>query len=620
MSARRGRGRDDRARGPAQTAPAAAAPGVPRWLVVGGLAALVVAATVVAYLPAIGGGFIWDDNMYVTGNTTLRTLDGLRRIWLEPTSIPQYYPLVHTTFWAEYQTWGGANPQELHLTNVLLHATSALLLWRVLVRLGVPGGWLAAALFALHPVEVESVAWITERKNVLSGVCYLAAALAYLRFDERRRAGWYALAFVLFVCALLSKTVTASLPVALGIVLWWRRGRLGVRDVVPLVPMVAVGAAMGATTAWLEETHVGAEGAEWAFTFVERCLIAGRALWFYLATLAWPAPLVFIYPRWTIDAGVWWQYLFPLAAAAAVIALWAARGRLGRGPLAAALFFGVTLVPALGFVNVFPMRFSFVADHFQYHASIGPLVLAAAAATTAATRLAWPVGTRAAGAAVVLGMLATLTWRQAHVYHDLETLYRDTLAKNPSAWMAHNNLGQILDRAGKFQEALDHFRETVRLFPDFPEGHNNLGAALEHLGKTEDALAEYREAVRLLPDYADGNYNLGRVLLGQGHSDEAIPYLATVTRVRPDFAPARRNLARALAATGHGDEAIAQYRESLRIEPGNAQAHLGLGTLLEQRHDVAAAIEQYAAAARLDPKLAEARQRLAAARAAAGGQ
>jgi hypothetical protein len=346
--------------------------------------AIVVPLTLLAYLPAWNGGFIWDDNGHIT-KPALRSAAGLLRIWLEPGATQQYYPIVHSAFWLQFHAWG-LNPLGYHLINILLHALSACLLAGILRRLAVPGWWLAAALFALHPVQVESVAWITELKNTLSGVFYLAAALTYLRFDERRTPALYAGALSWFALALLSKSVTATLPAGLLIGFWWKRGRLDwTRDVRPLLPFAAIGIAAGAMTVFMERTFIGAQGSAFDFTFVERTLIAGRAVCFYLLSLVWPANLAFNYPRWPISQSTWWLYLFPLAVAAMLAAAWWVRDRT-RAPLAALLFFGVTLGPALGFVNVYPFRFSFVADHFQYLACLGMLSLAAATVVKAIDR------------------------------------------------------------------------------------------------------------------------------------------------------------------------------------------------------------------------------------------
>jgi len=509
--------------------------------------------TLIAYVPAMRGGFVWDDDYYVTHNRALRDIDGLVRIWLVPGTTPQYYPLVHTTFWLEYHLWG-QRPAGYHIVNVLLHIAGALLLWLVLQRLAVPGAWFAAAIFAVHPVHVESVAWITERKNVLSGALYLGALLAYIRFARLdlpriirpRFWQWYALAFALFVCALFAKTVTCSLPAVILLLLWWKRDRLDWRDIVPLGPMFLVGLLMGLFTAWVEKRYVGVGGPEWMLSVTDRCLIAGRAVWFYVGKLLWPAKLTFIYPRWRIDSGVWWQYLYPAAALALLAVLWLLRGRIGKGPLVAALFFGGTLGPALGFVNVYPMRYSFVADHFQYLASLGPICLFAALAVTWAARTgrARPYVPPVLAAAL-LATLGFLTWRQGHVYHDIETLWADTLAKNPAAWVAHSNLGSVLTVQGRIEEAIAHEIASLRLNPDQWDVHYNLGVTLEARGEWEEALRHYREAVRLRPGSARARTALGAALFRAGRVDEAFEHVSEALRLNPDFGPAREFLRRA---------------------------------------------------------------------------
>jgi hypothetical protein len=345
---------------------------------------LIVLATLAAYIPALSAGFIWDDYGHVT-RADLRSLAGLFRIWFEPGATQQYYPLLHSAFWIEHLFWGDA-PFSYHLLNILLHATGACLFFTLLRRLIVPGAWLAALFFALHPVCVESVAWISEQKNTLSTVLYLCAALAYLRFTDDRRPARYALATALFLAALLAKSVTATLPAALLVLAWWRHGRISWRDEVrPLLPWFALSAIAAAVTAHFERTQIGAQGSDFALTFAQRLLLAGRAPWFYAGKLLWPADLSFIYPHWTLDPATLWPWLFPLATLALVTALWVSRAR-SRAPLAAVLLFIGALFPALGFVNVYPFVFSFVADHFQYLASLPLFALVAAGLTTLASR------------------------------------------------------------------------------------------------------------------------------------------------------------------------------------------------------------------------------------------
>ena len=291
---------------------------------------------------------------------------------------------MHSAFWVMHRLWGDAT-LGYHLVNIVLHATSAWLLLRVLRRLAVPGALFAAFLFALHPVQVESVAWISELKNTLSTLFYLLAALAYLRFDETRRPAAWVTTAAWFIAGLLTKTVVATLPFSLVVVLWWRRGSLTWRkDLRPLLPLLVLGIAGGLTTAWVERTYIGATGSEFEFSAIERLLIAGRAVCFYAAQLVWPANLMFTYPRWTVSQAVWWQFLFPASVAAVMFLCWRLRDRT-RGPLTALLLYGIALGPALGFVNIYPFIYSFVADHFQYTATLAGLAFLAAVATTFAT-------------------------------------------------------------------------------------------------------------------------------------------------------------------------------------------------------------------------------------------
>jgi hypothetical protein len=282
---------------------------------------------------------------------------------------------------------------------------------------------------------VESVAWISELKNTLSGTLYLGSALAYLSFYRESKKAFYAVALGLFLLALMAKTVVATLPAALLLVIWWKQGSLlWKRDTLPLVPFFIVGIGFGLLTAWVEQNLVGARGSEFDFSNIERFLIAGRAFWFYLEKLLWPVNLIFIYPRWDVNERVWWQYLFPAALLFLLLtALWARRW---RGTLVGVLFFAGTLFPALGFFNAYPFRFSYVADHFQYLASIGPIAVAGAGITTALDFL--KKRNRFLGPLIYGTLIATLgvlTWRQAAMYKDTETLFRTTIERNPACWM-----------------------------------------------------------------------------------------------------------------------------------------------------------------------------------------
>jgi tetratricopeptide (TPR) repeat protein len=534
---------------------------------------LLVIAVVFAYQPVWHGGFIWDDDAHIT-KPELRSLDGLARIWIQLGATQQYYPLVHSAFWVEHQLWGDW-PMGYHLVNILLHAFSALLLVKVLQQLKVPGAWLGAAIFALHPVQVESVAWVSELKNTLSGVFYLGAALAYLRFDRSRRRGEYALAFGLFMLGLMSKTVIATLPAVLLVVFWWQRGKLSWRqDVAPLIPIFVVGIFAGLFTAWVEQKFIiGAAGSEYDFSIVERFLIAGRATCFYLGKLFWPVNLVFIYARWHVSQAVWCQYLFPAAVALLLGALvWLQRWWV-RGPLAALLFFVITLFPALGFFNVYPFRYSFVADHFQYLAGIGPIVLVAAGISTGFNSFRkWRSFLEPALYGTLLAVLCVLTWRQGRIYQSDETLWRTTIARNPDDHWAYDNLGVVLAQKGLLDEAIPYFKKTLEKSPNFIAAHNNLGNALLQKGQVDEALEHFKKAVEIDPRSAESHYNLGNVLLQVGQVDEAIGHYQKAVEIEPDFAMAHYNLGMVLAQKGLLDEAIAQFKETLRLKPDDTNA------------------------------------------------
>ena len=577
----------------------------PSWLV--GVALLV--ATLAAYQPAWHGGLLWDDDKHVT-SPELQPLHGLTRIWFDLGATQQYYPVTHSVFWIEHRLWGDAT-LPYHLVNIGLHVLSAFLLVVILRRLQVPGAEFAAALFALHPVQVQSVAWISELKNTLSGVFFLLSALMYLRFDADRRARDYAASFGLFVGALLAKSVTAVLPGVLLVVFWWRRGRLEWRrDVGPTLPLLALGATAGLFTAWVERTYIGAEGIEFHLTPIERVLIAGRAIWFYLGKLFWPGDLNFEYPRWSIDQSAAWQYVFPVGALALLTVCWWLRSR-SRAPLATLLLFGGILFPALGFLNVYPFRYSFVADHFQYLATIPIFALVAAIGSLAFDRWVFsrhwmPVAVSTA-LVVVLGVT---TWNQSHDYADAVTLYRSILARNPSSWLAHSNLGALL-RPSAPDEALAHLTEAVRLKPDSDVGHYNLANLFQQTGRSDEAVREYREAIRLSPGMALAHYNLGNTLLQTGRAPEAEAAYTDAIRIDPSLALAHGGQCRALQAMGRPDEARRSCETAIKLQPDLAVLHYDYAGVLQAQERLDESIAEYTAAVRLRPDSVEAQNDLA---------
>jgi tetratricopeptide (TPR) repeat protein len=526
-------------------------------------AAVLVVITVAAYWPALHAGFTWNDDEYVVKNQTLRDLSGLRDIWFKIGPLPPYYPLVQTTFWLEYHVWG-LNPFGYHLTNVSLHAVAAVLVWRVLRWLKAPGAWLAAALFALHPVHVESVAWIAQRKNVLSAVFYCAAALTYLRFRQLKDAGvslrrswyFYSWALLFFVVALLSERVSASLPAALLLIRWWKKGRLRGSDFLPLAPFFLLGAVSVLVTTWLEKHQVRLEAMVRYLAFPQHFLLAGRALWFYAAKLLWPSRLTFIYPYLDLNVKQWWQWFFPIVAVAVIATLWCARRRIGRPPVVALLFFAGTLFPALGFLNVHPFGYSYVADHFQYLASIGLIVLAAAGLS----RLPRVTGLG------LLGILGVLTWQQAQLYRDPQTLWRDTVKKNPGSWVSRNNLGNALVKLGKVDEAIPEYRWAIKRHPELRWSYDNLGRAYLQASRVNDAIVCFQKACEIKPSDPLTCQYLSNALLN-GKADEGILSFQKALETKPDYAEAEYNLAVTLDQKGNTDQAVAHYRKALQLKP-----------------------------------------------------
>ncbi len=554
--------------------------------------------TILAYQPAWHGGLLWDDDNCSTPRE-LRSLDGLGRIWFQPRATAQYYPLVYTSYWLQQRLWGDSTTG-YHLVNLLLHIGCAVLVLKILRFLRVPGAELAAVIFALHPVNVETVAWIAERKNTLSGIFALAATLFYLKFDESRSRRSYALAIGLFLLGLFSKTAIVTLPLAWLVIFWWKRGAISWRrDVVPSIPFFFLAAVAGLVTRWFENIGIGYKATILDLSLLDRCLIAGRAFWFQLGNLLWPSNLMFVYPRWEINAHVWWQYLFPLAVLGLLGILWSLR-RWSRAPLAGVLIYIVLLLPSLGFLNIYFFIYSFVADHWQYLACLGIITPCASGIVLLAERSKrWQALLEPATMLLLGGILFVLTWQQSRMYTDIETLFRTTIARNPSCWMAQVNLGNFLYQANRIPEAMDLFKQALRIKPAV--GYFSIGNALVLKGRTSEAIDQYKQALQIDPDYAEAHHNLGSAFLLTGRTPEAIEHYEQALRIDPAFAEAHNNLGHALVQTGRAPEAIDHYKEALRITPNSADAHNNLAAALAQMGRTSEAIEQLKAALRIKP-------------------
>jgi tetratricopeptide (TPR) repeat protein len=636
--------------------------------------------TFAAYLPALRGGFIWDDEVMLTNSQVIKSSGGLYYIWCT-TTLPDFFPLTSTSFWLEWRLWG-LHPFGYHFTNILLHAGSVVLIWRALTRLGVPGAWLAAAIFAVHPVNVESVAWIAERKNTLTMFLYALSVLLFLRWYQasgpalgrasvpaspnfsgdlgnqgsRGRSPsllssifnppssyCYAAALLFFLLALLSKTAVAPLPVVLLLCIWWLRKKVVRRDLLAVAPFFGLALVLGFVTVWFQYKRAIGSDIVQAAGFAGRLATAGCAVWFYLGKALLPVDLAFVYPRWEIDPRSPVVYLPGLALVVCFVVFWFYRRSWGRAGLFGLGYFVLMLLPILGFLNIYFQAYSLVADHWQYFAMIGAIALFVAAARKAlpASGHVW-LG-RILGLAAV-GTLSLLTWRQAQLYTNAETLWQDTLAKNPDCWVAHCNLGVILRKQGKLaeaeghyrtalkcslgldqvlnnlglllidtgraEEAIEYLRQAVGVKPGSGSAHNNLGIALAQRGRFDEAMVHFREAIKFQPDNALTHNSLANILVLRRQYQEALPEYETALRQNPRYTEAHNNSGYALAQLGRLDEAVLHYREALRLDPGYALAHYNLGCALAQLGQRSEAIAQLKEALRLQPDYAAAKQKL----------
>lgn len=560
------------------------------------------------YFWSLSGGFLWDDDSHVTNNPVIVGPLGLKEIWTTPAA--NYFPLVLTNFWVQHALWG-LNPLGYHLVTLAFHTGVALLLWRVLAALQVPGAWLGAALWALHPVQVESVAWISELKNTQSGVCFLLSVGAYVRWlsSEGTATRQYGVALAAALLALLSKPSTVMLPVVLWLIQTWLQRRWRWRDGFALLPFFGLAAIAAGWTIWEQRTHSGALGEEWRMGMAERLTIGVRAWWFYVGKLAWPFPLSFIYPRG--EPGQVTVAVVASAAAIAVLAVASERARrLSFRWWLAPAFFAALLFPVLGLFDVYFFRYSHVSDHFQYLASMGPLALAGAALDSFR---------RQPGIALaVIGACGVLAWSHSRTFATNETLWRSTLARNPTTSVAWLNLGAELSRQQRHPEAIASFAHLAALRPDDPETQNDVGWALNRAGYFTEAIPCLQRAAQLAPNLASVQNNLGNAYRRIGRFNEALAHYARRVELQPESAEALSNLGSALAEVGRTGEAIPILEKAVRIEPRFVPARNNLGTALGLVERWVEARDVLNETVRIDPKQSETRAKLAVAFAKTG--
>ena len=539
---------------------------IPGFTVLGALAIGLMVA--VSYLPALQAGFLWDDTIFVE-EPVIHAWSGLWSIWFDPAEIKKeghYWPIVYTSFWLEHKLWDLA-PLGYHAVNLVLHWINSLLVWLLLARLAIPGAWAVAAIFAVHPLHVESVAWVIERKDLLSSLFYLSAFLTWTRYVEAPTWRRYWLALALFTASLLSKSVVITLPVALLLWHWWQQGRLTALDLQRLVPFFIVGLVVTLGDLWY---YTNREPLSLGYSIIERVLIASRALGFYVAKFLWPTDLMVIYPLWEIRVNDPLGWAFVAAAVTVPVLLWLARHRLGRGPLAAMAFFAITLSPALGFVDYGYMQFAFVADRFQYLAGIGIMTAIIGGLAHAAGRLPHvPVMATGAVLAGILAILGAMTWTQSAVYRDEVAFFGHITERNPAARDAYLNLANALYRAGRDAEAFDAARKAVDLRPDSAKAHANVSLGLMRQQRFVEAESHARRAMEIDPRLLSAAQNLGEALRRSGQYEEAVEAYRKTLKLDPNYALAHAALGDALLSIQRHEEGVASLERalSLGIEP-----------------------------------------------------
>jgi tetratricopeptide (TPR) repeat protein len=576
-------------------------------------AAGLIALVLLAHGAALGGAFIWDDFSLITQNRLIRDFEGLWQFWFT-TKPPDYFPLTSTTWWIEWRLWG-MHPAGYHAVNLLLHAASAVLIWRILLELELPGAWLAAAIWAVHPVQVESVAWIAERKNTLSIALAAASLLLLLRYFKEKLATdgaqictdkekdesafhlcssvphlWLKLflpALLTFTAALLAKTAVAPLPIVM-LICAKRYGRTWRQAVRETIPFFVITAALSAVTIFFQSQRSIATDVVRTDGLASRLAIAGRAVWFYLGKLLWPMPLSFVYPRWpTGDVSV--RAFVPLLLLVLIFGLlWIGRRRWGQTPFLAMGYFVLMLLPVLGLINIYFMRYSLVADHWQYAASIGPIAIFAAIVTRA--RVQWVAGP------IAVFCLCIVSERQAFLYSSGEALWADTVSKNPSSWMAQISLGQVLDSERRYADAESHYRAAAAIAPDLAEPRFSIGTAEAQEGRFAEAIADYQQTIKLNPRVAAAYTEMGHCLAQMNQLDRAEACFKKAIELEPGDADQRYQLGMLLEQMNRRDDAIKAYESAVAIDPDFAAAQFGLARcLLAENRSTEAAVHLHLA-------------------------
>jgi tetratricopeptide (TPR) repeat protein len=573
--------------------------------------AVIVLTALWIYAPSLRGPWVWDDALLVTQNKVILDPAGWWKIWLQPGCMQDYQPLKYSVVWLQWRLWG-ADPLGYHVTNLVLHIGSALLVWRLLGKLGLRLAWLGGLIFAMHPLQVESVAWISELKNTLSLPPFLLAMGAYLDFDARGQRRDYWLALALFVVALLAKTTMIMFPFVILLHAWWKYGRVTRRDVVRSEPFFVVSLLFGLATLWERHQHgidantLAAMATAHPVGFLDRMVLTGLVIWFAIAKFVWPAGISLTYPLWKFEAASLLFYVPWLALAAWLFWCWQRRTAWGRSALLGSGFFLLNMVTPVAFLVAAYPDVVWSLDHLFYVPMIGLIGLAVAGVEwldvklAGPARLAWIVPSVGAMVLMALGSRSYAT-----LFADPKALWAHTLREDPTSMVANMELGHILSDEGKLTEANERFRAVLQATPLYAKAHYNLANDLRQLGDTAGALAEFETSLKLDPGLSQARINVGLLLLEVGRGDEAVDQFAQAVKLAPDDAKARLGLANCLRNAGRLTEAETEYEQAVQLQPDLAEAHHGLACIYMQQAKAADALRECQAALALNPREGE---------------
>ncbi len=585
------------------------------------LPALIIAGAIFGiYAPALHGGWVRDDLFYLPGNVLRDDPDWLWKLWFQPGSFVEYYPLQATLQGIQWRLWGN-DTFGYHLTNVLLHLVSALLVWRLLAKFGLKFAWVGGLIFAVHPMQVESVATISEFKSTLSLPPFLLAMGAWIDYEEHRRPRDYGLALGCFVAAMLCKTPMPLSPAVMLLYAWWKRGRIGWDDLKASLPFWGVALVLAGVTYEagqdFAQTYLNEQAVVIGGVF-QHLALAGMSAAFYLGRCFWPVDPLPLYPLWSLQPLTPWHWLPWVGLGLAGFGLWSKRKSWGKHAILGLGFFFLFLAPFLGFIGISYMKTSWVSDHFLYIPLIGLIGLVVAAMDRLAT---CPPVSRLGGALLVALAILTMSWQSrlyAGMYHDSATLWSYQLQLDPQSWLARNNLGTDLVAHGKADEAMQQYQEALRLKPDEAATQSNIGSVLLQTHRVPEAVQAYEEAVRFDPGYDKARYNLGNALALMGRNADAEVQLREALRLNPHYAMAHDGLGHLLMAHGQLDEAKDEFEQAVALDPHLADAQASLGLILQQTGGLDGAVAHEEEALRLNPRLPGLRSHLGVALAQSG--